>query len=87
VPIWTNGGIVAAGFLDINVLAGLQSGKRHRGMPMVGRGNGDGVDLFQFENLAKVFFRHGRFAHFPLHALGKLLENPAVHIADMGNSG
>jgi len=49
------GGIVAAGLLDVDVLAGLQASDGHGRVPMVGRGDGDGVYIFVLENFAEVF--------------------------------
>lgn len=46
--------VVAAGFLDVNVFAGLASPDGDEGVPVVGRGNGDGVDAFVFQELADV---------------------------------
>ncbi len=47
-------GIVAAGFFNVDVLPGLKSEDGHRRMPVIGRGDGDGVDILALENLAKV---------------------------------
>src|SRR5580704_16409732 len=69
------------------MLARLQSGDGHRRMPMVGRGNSDGVNVFLFECPAKVFLRDGSLAHFLSCALCELFENIAVHIADMRDAG
>ncbi len=46
--------VVAAGFLDVDVFAGLASPDGDEGVPVVGRGNGDGVDAFVFQELADV---------------------------------
>ena len=46
--------VVAAGFLNINVFAGLASPDGDEGMPVVGRGDGDGVDAFVFQKFANV---------------------------------
>ena len=54
---------------------------------MVGRCDGDGVDIFLLENSAKVFVRLSCLAHFLLHAVGELLENVAVHITHMRDAG
>src|SRR4029077_5434376 len=59
----------------------------HRCMPMVGRGNRDGVYVLQFKNLPKVFVRRGSLARLALHAVSELSENIAVHIADMRDAG
>ena len=40
------GGVVAAWFFNIDVLAGLHAGDGHRRVPVVGHGNGDGVNIF-----------------------------------------
>lgn len=46
--------VVAAGFLNINVFAGLASPDGDEGVPVVGGGNGDGVDVVVFQKLANV---------------------------------
>ena len=50
------GGIVAAGLFDVDVLAGFDAGDGHGRVPVVGRGDGDGVDVFALEELAEVAF-------------------------------
>src|SRR6202034_1733384 len=50
------GGIVAAGFFDVDMLARLQSEDGQGCMPVIGRGDGDGVNIFEGENLAEVLF-------------------------------
>ena len=54
------GGVVAAGLLDVDMLAGLQSGDGHGRMPVFGRGDGDGVHILLFENVAEVAVHAGR---------------------------
>src|ERR1700746_2319108 len=56
-------------------------------MPMIGRGNRDGVNAFLLKNPAKVFLRDRSLAHFLLRAVGELFEYVAVHIADMRDAG
>ena len=46
--------VVAAGFLDVDVFAGLASPNGDEGVPVVGRGDGNGVDAFVFQELADV---------------------------------
>lgn len=46
--------VVAAGLLDVDVFAGLASPDGDEGVPVVGRGNGDGVDGVVFQELADV---------------------------------
>jgi hypothetical protein len=81
------GGIVAAGFFDVDVLAGLKTGDSHRSVPVIGRGDGDGVDIFLFKNFAEVFFGCGRLAHFLLHAVGEFVEDVAIDVAHVRDAG
>src|SRR5262249_37654968 len=46
--------VVADGLFDINVLAGLEGPDGRQGVPVVGRGDADGVDGLVLEDLAKV---------------------------------
>jgi hypothetical protein len=41
------------------MLARLQAEHGHGRMPVVGRGNGDGVNLFGFEHAAEIAFALG----------------------------
>ena len=50
-------GVVGAGLLDVDVLAGLEAEDGHGGVPVVGRGDGDDVDVFGGEDLAEVLLR------------------------------
>ena len=81
------GRIVAAWLFQIDVLARLQAGNGHRRMPVVGSGDGDGIYILLLENFAEIFFRRRRLAHLLLHAVCELLEDIAVHIADMRDAG
>src|ERR1700733_3423668 len=56
-------------------------------MPMFGSGNCDRVHICLFENPAKVFVSCGSLAHLLLRAVGELLENSTVDIADMRDAG
>ena len=47
----------------------------------------DRVHILLLENLAKVFLRRRSFAHLLLRTVGELLENIAVHIADVRDAG
>ena len=49
--------VVAARLLDVDVLAGLAGPDGHQGVPVVGRGDGDGVEVLVFEGLADVLDR------------------------------
>ena len=48
------GGVVAARLLDVDMLAGLKSGDGHGRVPVVGRGDGDRIDVLGGEELAEV---------------------------------
>jgi hypothetical protein len=62
----------------------LHAGNGHGIVPVVGRGDGDGVDLLQLENLAKVLVRCRSVSQCLLGAVGKLVQDGAIHIANMG---
>ena len=79
-------GIVAARLFDIDVLAGLQARDGHRRVPVVGGGDGDGVNFLQLKNCSKVLARGRRFAHLTFCFPGELLEDIRVHIANMRNA-
>ena len=72
--------IVRQGLFHVHVLAGLTGPDRHQGMPMVGRGGGDGVDVLALQQLADI-----RVAFDRLAQLGGLrhtpFENSAVGVA------
>ena len=57
------GGVVAAGLFNVDVLAGLEAEDRHGCVPVVGRGDGDGVDVFLLQDLAEVLIGFGGGAH------------------------
>ncbi len=45
---------MAGGLFDVDVLAGLEAEDGHGGVPVVGQGDGDGVDVFGGEDFAVV---------------------------------
>src|SRR6185503_6034868 len=73
------------GLFNVNVLARLASHDGCRGVPMVGRGDDDGINIFLFHQPAditqplRVFA--GAFADIRNRAVNYL----AVHIADISN--
>ena len=67
------GRIVAAGLFDIDVLAGLQAGDGHGCVPVVGRGDGDGVDILGGEKCAEVLIGCGSVAKVDFVPVGELL--------------
>src|ERR1700691_3759549 len=54
---------------------------------MFGSRNRDRVHVSLFENPAKVYVSRGSLAHLLLRTAGELLENIAVHTADMRDTG
>ena len=60
------GGVMAAGLFDVDVLARLQAEDGHGRMPVVGRGDGDGVDVLASRTLRKSFSVVGRVAQLAL---------------------
>ncbi len=81
------GRVVAAGLFNIDMLARLEAGDRHRGMPVVRGSDGDGVHILQLKDVAKILVNGGRGTHFALHIAGKLLHRIAIHIAYIGDPG
>ena len=63
------------------------TGNRHRRMPVVGSGDGDGVHILQLENSHGSLFRRPAPRPSPAARVGELLEYVAVHIADMRDAG
>ena len=77
------GRVVAAGLFDVDVLAGAEAIDGERRVPMVGRRDGDGVDVLGGEHLAEVFVGFGGIAQVALQTSGEALEDDAIDIADM----
>src|SRR6202162_5893144 len=69
------------------MLPGLKTGDGHRRVPVIGRGDGDGVDIFLLENFAEVFFGYGGFTHFVLNAGREFVEDVAIDIANVRDAG
>ena len=56
--------VVRDRLFDVNIFAGLHGPDGGEGMPMVGGGDGDGVDGFVIESAAHVGVEEGSFASF-----------------------
>ncbi len=78
---------VAARFFDVNMFSGLDRQDAHPGVPVVGRGDDDGVDFGIFENAAEIAFGFRSFALFFGGLGGGLLHDFAVDIANVGDFG
>ena len=78
--------VVAAGFLDVDVFAGLASPDGDEGVPVVGRGDGDSVDVFVFQELADVGV--GRdFVGIVFFQLGdSAADDVVVNVAESGDA-
>src|SRR5262249_3338131 len=74
-----------AGLFDINVLAGLASPDAHQRVPVIRRGDRDGVNRLVFEQLANVNVLFGLLARVLFNLAAALLEHGVVHIADGGD--
>lgn len=78
--------VVAAGFLDVDVFAGLASPDGDEGMPVVGRGDGDGVDVVVFQELADVVVDgdFGGVVFFQL--VDSAADDVVVNVAESGDA-
>lgn len=78
--------VVAAGFFDVDVFAGLASPDGDEGVPVVGRGDGDGVDAFVFQELTDV----GVGGDFGCVVFFQLIDSAAndvvVNVAESGDA-
>src|SRR5262252_3375182 len=74
-----------AGLFDINVLARLASPDAHQRVPVIRRGDRDGVNRLVFEQLANVHILFGPLARVLFNLAASLLEHGVVHVADGGD--
>ena len=84
--------IVRAGLLDVDILAGLAGPDGLQRVLVVGRGDGDGVDGFVFEQLAEVGVAAGFFLPSFSTCRTPLLQDRFVDVAegddlDVGHGG
>ena len=78
--------VVAAGFLDVDVFAGLASPDGDEGVPVVGGGDGDGVDVFVFQELADVSVG-GDFGGVVFFQLGNsAADDVVINVAESGDA-
>ena len=77
--------IVAAGFFDIDMLAGRACQNRGRGMPMVRRGDDQGVDRLIVENLAEIDDTLRATVLFCADMLHALSQRPAVDVTEISD--
>ena len=79
--------IVAGGLLDVNILAGLAGKHSQKRMPVVGRGDRDGVDRLVVEQAAKVFLDLRRLSGRTFDGLHGLGEHRIIDVADRDDLG
>ncbi len=78
--------VVAAGFFDVNVFAGLASPDGDEGVPVVGRGDGDGVDVVVFQEITDVGVG-GDFVGVVFFQLGdSAADDVVVNVAEGGDA-
>ncbi len=76
--------VVRARLFDVDVFRGLAAPDGDERMPMIWRGNGDGIDILVFEELANVDIRFGPGqAHF-FDAAEALVQNVFIDVAKSG---
>src|SRR5438105_15121239 len=79
--------IVAAGLLDINMLAGGAGQHRCGGVPMVGSRNRDCVEVLAFEHLPHVLYPFWLGLLFLSYGSEASLESAAVHVTNVRDLG
>ena len=80
-------GVVAEGLFHVDVLACGQGEDGHGSVPVVGGGDGDGVDLFEREDLAEVADLDGGVAELLFGVGCEALEDGGFDIADVADAG
>ena len=78
-------GVVRAGFFDVDVFSCLASPDSHEGVPMVGSGDRDGVDVFVVEQLADIAVGFRFWQAKFLDVVKALVEYVFIHIAQSGD--
>ena len=76
---------MAAGLLDVDVLTGVEGQDGGGRVPVVRRGDQDGVHPLVVEHLAQVFDGPGGLLRPVLDELGRGRQTVAVHVADVGD--
>src|SRR5690242_2214666 len=79
--------VVPARFLHVDVLAGLHGQQRRRRVPVVGRGDHQGVHGLVLERFAEIAQPSRRLALHASHVRHRLGEDLGVDIADVGYGG
>ena len=74
--------VVTDRLFEIHVLAGLAGQDRRQGVPVVGRGDDDGVDVIAVEDLAEVLDDFRTLALLLFDVVGRLTGVAGVDVAD-----
>jgi hypothetical protein len=82
---FTFAGVLAGRFFYIDMLARLEAVNSERGVPVVGRGDGDGVDVLRLKGFAEVALRLGGIAKRFFSIGGKASADFVVRVADVGD--
>ena len=77
---------MATGLFHVDMLAGLERGNGHGRVPVLGRGDGDGIHVLHFEDGTEILFGDRRLAHLVRGLVGKLLQRHGVNVAYMSDA-
>ncbi len=78
--------VVAAGFFDVDIFAGLAGPDGDERVPMIGRGDGDRVHIFVFEDFSDVCLGFGGCLGVIFDLLDLGGEEAAVGIDEVGDA-
>src|ERR1700730_753282 len=78
-------GVVRAVFFYVHIFPGLARPDGHQRVPMIGRGDGDGVDIFVLEELANIDIGFGLWQALLLDVAEALVQHAFIHIAQSAN--
>src|SRR5262249_45958229 len=77
--------VVADGLLDVDVLAGLEGPDGGQGVPVVGRGDADDVDVAVLHDPAQILDERGPAVLSPLDGLLGAAGDGGIDVADVGD--
>src|SRR5260370_14298091 len=77
--------VMGARLFDVHVLPGLARPDGHKRVPMIGRGDGNGVNVFVFEQLAHIHIGFWLWHSELLHVSDALVQDGFIHVAQSGS--